>query len=151
MAADQERRGRIMRPFILMLGHGRLLEMYLIGVKLLIGFSILLPKNRPQVVALGDLLWVPDYWLSAPFLLLGTIQLIGIILNVRGVQSSWVWRSVGASIGICLWSWLISKSLLIGAFGTGALPFWVMSFLASVVLLWKGMNRLPIPGAPGAL
>lgn len=138
-----------MKTFLIMLGHGRALEMYLIGAKFQIGFMLLF--TEPQVVALKDLYWVTDFWLGVPFLLLAAIQLVGIILNLLGFESSHVWRSVGASIGIVLWCWLISKSLLIGVVATGGFPFWNMSFLASLLLLWRGLNRLPVPGAPGGI
>lgn len=128
-----------------------MLEVYLIGAKLQVGFITLAPSVRPQVVALQDLLWMPDYWLSAPFIALGTVQLTGLILNLRGVESSWIWRTVGASAGICLWLWLIIKTLLIGAIGAGSLPFWNMSLLGSILLFLLGINRLPRPGAPGML
>jgi len=140
-----------MPRFFLLLGHGRALETYLIGAKLLMAAQMLAPGVTTQIVPLQDLYWIPDKFLSVPFLVLGLTQLVGMILNMRGWKSSWIWRSAGASIGICLWSWLITKTLLIGAVGIGSLPFWVMSFIASVFLLWRGVNRLPLSGAPGPL
>lgn len=133
-----------------MLGHGRALEAYLIGAKMLMGMIILAPSIKVQMLPLSDLLWMPDWWLSAPFLAIGMTQMIGLTLNINGVRSSWMWRSTGASAGICLWTWLITKTIAIGAIGAGSLPFWVMSLVASTFLLWRGINRLPHPGAPGA-
>lgn len=137
--------------FVLLLGHGRALEMYLICVKLLFGFMIVPPWMDVQAVALADLRWyVSDPVIAAPFFLIGFIQLIGWILNVQGVEASWIPRATGAGLAVVLWLWIIFKSVLIGAVTTGVVPFCIMSCFASLFLFWKAWNRLPIPGALGA-
>lgn len=146
-----QRRGGRMNRFLIMLGHGRVVEAYLIGVKLLMGLINLLPGIRPQVIAFNDLLWLSDFWLSLPFLVVGLVQMVGMIMNMNGVESSWKWRTVGAAGGCCLWAWLIFKTVAVGAMGAGALPFWIMSILASIFLFWRGLNKLPRPGFPGAI
>lgn len=146
----QCREGR-MAKFLIMLGHGRAIEAYLIGVKLMMGLINLLPGVRPRVLAFEDLLWLPDFWLSLPFLTVGSVQMVGMILNMNGVQCSWKWRTVGAAGGCCLWAWLIFKTVAIGAVGAGALPFWIMSIIASIFLFWRGLNKLPRPGVLGAV
>ena len=134
------------------MGHGRALETYLIGAKVWYGITLAIPGTQMKAIVLQDI-WmvIPDFVLGILFLSLATVQAIGIALNVRGIESSWVWRVVGAHVAIMLWSWLIIKSVAIGAVAIGALPFWGMSFLASIFILWKGYNKLPVPGAPGAL
>lgn len=141
----------LMAKLLIMLGHGRAVEAYLIGVKLMIGLINLLPGIRPQVLAFNDLLWLPDLLLSLPFLVVGSIQMVGMIMNMNGVESSWKWRTIGAAGGVCLWAWMIFKTVAIGAMGAGALPFWIMSILASIFLFWRGLNRLPRPGVLGAV
>lgn len=141
----------IMQRLSLMLGHGRALETYLIGYKLLTGFTILMPGVKPQNPVLTDLLWMSDYWLSVPFLLIGTVQLVGVILNMNGIWSSWLWRTVGAAGGILLWTWFLIKTCLIGAIWAGSISLSIVSLLASIFLLWRGLNHLPRPGVPGLL
>ena len=133
-----------------MFGHGRALEAYLVLVKIWYGIQLIAPVQI-RVIVLEDVWWyIPDSYVGAMFLSIGTAQLIGLILNLRGRESSWAWRFFGANAAIFLWAWLIAKSMLIGAYGTGALPFWGSSFVASIFLMAKGWNRLPVPGAPGA-
>ncbi len=132
-----------MTRFFVMLGHGRALETYLIAVKLLMAAVILASGNELQIVALRDLSMLPDYWLAAPFFGLAIIQYVGLCLNIRGIEASHDWRIAGSVVAICLWAWLITKSILIGAILTGSMPFWIMSFAASWFLLLRGITRQP--------
>lgn len=134
---------------MLYLGHGRALEAYLIGVKFLFGLSPIWPIDA---LALVDLQWqaVPASIIGLPFLLIGSLQLIGWIMNVRGLESSWKLRAAGAWLGICLWVWIIIKSIAIGQADAAIFRFCLMSLIASTWLFWKAWNRLPIPGTPGA-
>lgn len=133
----------------LFLGHGRALEAYLAGVKLIFGL-ILLPGWPLSVRALSDLQWfVPDPIIAAPFLLIAVAQGAGLYLNARGIEESWILRAAAAAMAIMLWSWLLSKSILIGEVSTSLMPLCVMSLPASVFILWKALNRLPVPGASG--
>ncbi len=134
-----------------MFGHGRALEVYLIFVKMWYGSVLMVPGTEIKVVALYDLWWyIPDYAVGALFLIIATLQLVGLILNLQGFEISWVWRVAGAGLAMPTWAYLISKSVYVGAIGMGVLPFWGASFLASWFLFTKGWNRLPIPGAPGS-
>jgi hypothetical protein len=136
--------------FLFYLGHGRALEMYLIGVKLLFGIFIVPPWYQTRIVALADLGWyISDPIIAVPFFFIGVVQLCGWIMNVKGYESSWAPRAAGAGLAIMLWLWLIFKSVLIGAVSTGIMPFCIMSCIGSIWLFWKAWNRLPIPGMMG--
>ena len=135
--------------FTTFLGHGRALEAYLAGIKLVFGL-ILLPGWPLSIKALSDLQWfAPDPVIAAPFLLIAGTQGVGLYLNARGVEESWILRAVGATGAIMMWSWLLTKSILIGEVSTSLTPLCLMSLPASVFILWKALNRLPVPGAAG--
>jgi len=134
-----------------MFGHGRALEAYLIGAKMWYGMILIAPGVEFKAIALTDVWgYIPEYVFGILFLFIAALQLIGLVLNLNGHEWSWVCRTVGAGIAMPTWAWLIAKSVIVGAIG-GALPFWGMSFLASIFLFVKGWNRLPVPGAPGAV
>jgi len=134
----------------LFLGHGRALETYLVGVKLLFALFIVVPHGPAHIVALNDLLWyVPEEAIVVPFVLIGTTQLVGLMANYHGYKWSWVLRFIGAAAAIAMWIWFIIKLIWINAVLTGMMPFCVMSCLGSVWLLWKAWNGLPLPGAVG--
>lgn len=138
--------------WMLWLGHGRALEANYIGLKFLYGlFFLVCPGHEAiDVRALYDLQWyLPASAIAAPFFIIAFTQLCGMILNIRGYEISWVPRFAGASMGIMLWSWLVAKSIAISAVVTALFPIAIMGILASMFILWKAANRLPIPGTPG--
>ncbi len=139
-----------MSRFLLFIGHGRALESYLIGVKLMFAFFLLPPRFRISFAAVNDLQWwVPEPIIAAPFFVIGIVQFAGLLLNYRGVEESWILRAGGASAAMALWAALIVKSTLVGYALTGVMPFFIMSFLSSLLIFWKAVNRLPRPGAIG--
>ena len=132
------------------LGHGRALETYLVGVKILFGIFIFPVPAKLSVAALSDLQWFySDPTIAAPFFIIGIVQGVGLILNAKGYEISWLFRAGGALAAIMLWSALITKSILIGAVSTGIMPFLCMSLGASIFILYKALNGLPAPGAAG--
>lgn len=136
-----------MTGFLGFIGHGRALECYLVGVKILFGLFIV--PATAAFPGLADLPWfIPEPIIAAPFFFIGILQGIGLWLNARGVESSWILRAAGALLAIMLWTALITKALLVA---TIINPFYIMSWLGSVFILWKALNRLPVPGVRGAL
>ncbi len=141
-----------MARFLAFLGHGRALECHLIGLKLLIGTFIFVPKGELRIIPLVGLTWyVPDQAIAAPFLVIGLVQLVGLVMNMRGHERSWVPRLLGAGAGAGMWAWLITSSVLQGAIASFVLPVSVMGIVSSSFLIYKAKNRLPIPGQPGLI
>jgi len=138
-----------MTRFIAYIGHGRALEFFLGWYKLVLATSIMISGLSPRVPALADLTWYyPRYILASPFLLIGTIQIVGLILNARGIEWSWIFRFIGASLAMLVWSTLLIKSATIGQ-PTLLIPLAVCCLPASGFLVYKSWNRLPPPGAAG--
>lgn len=134
------------------LGHGRALEAYLIGLKLLIGLSVFQGRSEPVPPVIEELQWLfADSVIAAPFLFISLVQLAGLILNIKGYECSWRFRSVGATIAIFIWCWIIIKCVLLGTFGPFAFPLAVMGIFASSFLLKKALQGLPLPGPVGVL
>lgn len=133
------------------LGHGRALETYLACLKILFGL-ILFPGWPINVAVLSDLQWfVPDIVIASPFLVVGVLQAIGLYLNAKGFEFSWIIRAAAATIAIFMWSWLLTKSILIGQLFTTITPLCVLGVPASGYILRKAIRRLPIPGAAGVV
>lgn len=136
-------------PTYTFLGHGRTLELYLIIIKFVYAL-ILFPGWPSNIVILSDWQWtVPGFLVAAPFALVASVQALGLWLNYRGYEISWVFRAAGAMAAIMLWSYILFKSLAISEVVTGIFPLAVTSLPFSARILWKALNRLPIPGAPG--
>lgn len=137
-----------MSTFLAVIGHGRALELFLGMMKIGLGFWIL--GNAVREPTISDLSWFySSSLLALPLLLVGTIQLVGWLLNCLGYECSWVFRAVAAQLAIFMWFWLIFKT----SFAGSGSPLFVLGVLAvpfSALLLYKAWNRLPIPGAPGA-
>jgi|ERR1041385_2787541 hypothetical protein len=139
-----------MSRILLFFGHGRALETYLVCVKLLFAVFVLEPLGGGSITVVSDLHQaVPDSVIALPFFIVGVVQGVGIWLNYEGVSSSWVFRAAGAFFAMMLWNWIIVKAILIGVVVTGMMPFVIMSLVASTFILWKALNRLPVPGAVG--
>ena len=140
---------RLLGTLVLYLGHGRALEAFLVGLKILVGVSIFLPHHQ-QSVPLDQLSWnVPEQAIAVPFLAIGLTQLAGLVMNVRGYVASWYLRLVGAGGAIGMWSWLIWECFAFGAFGPFTFPCSLMGLLASSYLVNRAVNHKPAPGAPG--
>lgn len=133
-----------MDRFLQFLNRGWALEMYLIGLKTLLAL-MLFPNWPISIRVFSDLQWfVPDIVLALPFASIAILQGYGIYLNAKGIESNWILRAAGALIAITVWGWILTKSILIGE-ATSLFPVSIMSLLASVYILWKATNRLPIP------
>lgn len=131
------------------IGHGRALEAYLGTLKVMIGLSFALTDLAGLVPATSDFAWnYPRAAIAAPFLAVGAIQLLDVILNIQGYEESWVLRAVGSVLAIAMWvglllkTWILAEPSLIVPLAITSLPF-------SVFLFWKAINRLPVPGARG--
>lgn len=135
--------------FLAMVGHGRLLELFLSWVKLGLGVWIILTGSAATVPALADLSWYySSPILAAPFFVVGVLQLAGVSLNMAGHEISWVFRAAGSSLAIFMWMWILFKT----PFAGGSSPLVVVACVAvpfSSLLFYKAWNRLPVPGAPG--
>lgn len=132
--------------FLLYLGSGKALELYLIGIKLALAIDIMTP-TRAQIPVISDLVWwVPEPLIAMPLFLIGLVQLCGVVLNYNGHEISWIPRFFGALGGCFIWTFIVCKSLWIGELHTGLFPFSAMSFVASGFIAWRAWNRLPIPG-----
>ena len=133
------------------LGHGRKLEAALIFVKLqyfvLLSFA---PKDAIFILAFQPLNVSPRL-LALPFLLCGTLQLIGLILNARGYPQSRWFRIVGATIGMMLWLYILGENVLvIRVWAAGINPWMAMGIVGSITIIRNGVLGQPRPGAPGA-
>lgn len=139
-----------MATFLLMIGHGRALELFLSLLKIGLGIWLVFPGNITEIPALADLSWYySSTTLALPLLLVGATQLIGWLLNCMGYEVSWIFRAIAAQAAIFMWFWLIFKT----PFASTSSPMFVLGILAlpfSTLLLYKAWNRLPIPGAVGA-
>lgn len=133
------------------LGHGRALETYLVVLKyLIVGFFFFNPTHIAQTYAFYDLLWfIPSIVIVMPFLVIASLQLVGLITNYAGYEWSWLPRFIGAFMAMVVWAWVLIKSFAVDSFGF-TVPLCCASILGSTWLLWKAWNRLPIPGAPGS-
>jgi hypothetical protein len=135
---------------LVFLGHGRALELYLGCLKITIGGSLIITELGYNSPILADLAWYySDATLAAPFFVAGGLQLIGWTLNIYGVEHNWIWRTIGAMLGILLWSTLLIKSGLIRD-TTLATPLAIACLPSSLFLLWRAWNRFPVPGVTGA-
>lgn len=138
-----------MTPWVMAFGHGRALEAYLGTLKILIGLALSFTDLASRIPATTDLFWkYPRSIIAAPFLVVGMIQLIGVMLNIKGYEDSWILRAIGAALAIAMWigmliktSWLNELSVMV--------PLAAVSLPFSAFLFWKAINRLPVPGTPG--
>ena len=139
-----------MNAFLILIGHGRALELFLSLLKVGLGIWLIFPDNAIAVPPLADLAWYySGIALASPLIAVGAAQLTGWVLNCWGYECSWIFRACGAQAAIFMWFWFIFKTPFAGT----ASPMFVLGVLAvpfSVLLLYKAWNRLPIPGAPGA-
>jgi hypothetical protein len=139
----------VITRFLLVIGHGRALELYLSTFKIALGSWIIVENAGAAVPAFSDLAWhYPSVLLATPFFVVGGLQLIGWLLNWLGYEINWVFRFVGAMLAIWLWLWLVLKIEYAGEKS----PLFVVALVAvpfSAILLYKAWNRLPVPGAPG--
>lgn len=134
--------------FLAALGHGRMIELFLGTLK--IGLGIWVAKYAITEPAIADLSWMySSFVLAVPLLCVGVIQIASTVLNCAGFEFSWIFRTIGAQIAIFMWFWFIFKTSIAGV----SSPLFVVGIVSipfSMFLLYKGWNRLPIPGAPGA-
>ena len=139
---------KLMAKILAALGHGRMLELFLGTLK--IGLGIWVMRHAIKEPAIADLSWsYSSLLLATPLFVVGTIQILSIVLNCMGYESSWIFRTVGAQAAIFMWFWLIFKTTI----AETASPLFVVGIVSvpfSVFLLYKGWSRLPIPGSPGA-
>lgn len=134
---------------LLWLGHGRALEANFVFIKFVLAFTIWFDPHL-DMITLNDLQWfIPRWIIALPFAIVAMVQLIGLVLNIRGYECNWIFRAVGASMGITLWFWIIIKSFMVGSISTGMASLAITAIPSSAFLLWKAINRLPIPGKMG--
>jgi hypothetical protein len=135
---------------ILFLGHGRLLEFYLICLKMIVGLNVLTvnPRNLEAApAAIWDLFWyIPKPAIAMPFFCIGFIQLIGLWMNYQGLENSWIPRYIGAMLGVLMWLWLIYKSIAVWEVHTWLFSIALVTVFFSAFIAWKAWNRLPVPG-----
>lgn len=130
-------------------GHGRALEAYLGTLKILIGLAFSFTDLASRVPATTDLFWqYPRSIIAAPFFIVGFIQLVGVTLNIKGYECSWIIRAVGAGLAIAMWIGMLVKTSLLNELSV-MVPLATVSLPFSAFLFWKAINRLPVPGAPG--
>lgn len=143
-----------LRRFNAFLGHGRALECALIFVKfeyagMFLGHSVGL-LSAPFFIAFNDLAGVAPSWvLALPFFATAATQSVGLYLNASGYYSSKYFRVVGGSMGMMLWSYILTKNVLLGVLMAGVNPWCVMGIVASAYLVRRGVLGLPKPGSPG--
>lgn len=139
-----------MNYFLLMVGHGRALELFLGLLKIGLAIWIIITGASAQIPVLADLSWYySPVFLASPLFVVGACQLFGWTLNCMGYEFSWLLRAIGAQVAIFMWFWYIFKT----PFANASSPIFVLAVLAlpfSTLLLYKAWNRLPIPGASGA-
>lgn len=146
--------GGYFRGVNLFLGHGRALEGALVFVKLQFGLMLTASSldliDPPFVIALNDLAGVVPLWVqSLPFWVTGVVQAVGLHLNAAGYASCKYLRIVGASMGMAIWTYILTKNILLGVVAAGVNPWCLMGILASVWIVRRGALGLPRPGAPG--
>lgn len=138
-----------MTVFLVYIGHGRALELFLGVLKTAIAISIAMSDLDVRIAPLSDLTWFyPSYMIAAPFFLIGVLQAGGILLNMCGYTSSWVLRFTAALLAMFMWSALLFKSSIVGL-PTLIAPLAISCLPASAFLLYKSWNRLPVAGAAG--
>lgn len=137
------------QEFLLIIGHGRALELYLCVFKIALGVWILAEDAAGTVPTLADLRWYyPSATLAAPFFLVGGLQFSGWVMNWAGLECSWAFRAAGALLAITMWFWMVFKTEFAGETS----PLFVVAIVSvpfSVIIFYKAWNRLPVPGAPG--
>jgi hypothetical protein len=140
-----------MISFLTYFGHGRALEGFLGIFKLVLAAYITTTGISYRVPALADFSWIyPSVTIATPFILIGCLQITGLLLNVRGVEWSWLLRFVGAGFAMFVWLALIIKTLYLGE-PSLIVPLAVTCLPASAFLMYKAWNRLPVPGAVGLI
>lgn len=138
-----------MKIFLLYIGHGRALELFLGFYKIVLFLFLAFSSISFKIPALSDLSWhYSDYVIAAPFGFIGTLQLVGLYFNAKGYELSWIPRFVAAVMATLMWSSVLIKS---GGIGEPSLmiPMALACLPANAFLLYKSWNRLPIPGAVG--
>jgi hypothetical protein len=117
----------------------RILEIYLIGAKFLMGLVIVLPlRHHPEYIAYVQKDW-PKWLAAAPWFFLAIVQSIPVIIDHQNHHRfPHVFRIIGAIFGMYFWSWILIKLYLVHFMGSGLTPFGIMSFFASAVLMLTG-------------
>jgi hypothetical protein len=130
------------------LGHGRALETFLTLVTFQFWVILVFSPWRPHIIALQD---VPlsDWAISVPFLVSWAPSSVGLFLNAWGFEASRYFRIVGASAGMTVWFYILTKNCLVGYWFAGVNPWCTMGILSSAWIIHRGMLGLPRPGAPG--
>lgn len=132
------------------LGHGRMLECALIFVKLqYAAILLLIPPKDVLFLAFSDL-HMQTWVLAIPFIACSIPQFIGLSLNIMGYSISRWFRIVGASIGMGIWTFILTKNMVLGYVASQINPWLFMAILGSAIIIRKGVLNLPRPGAAGA-
>lgn len=131
-------------------GHGRALEGFLIFVKLQYALMWLIVPVDTFIMAFQDIQIQREYF-SLPFAAAVVPSLIGMILNARGFECSKWFRVAGATIGMSIWIFVLSKNVLVGTYASGINPWMLGGIVGSIWIIRRGILGLPRPGAPGAM
>ena len=139
--------------FFAFLGHGRMLETALVFVEL--QYAVMLTSTSMDgwvFHAFDDISssGATSAAIRTPFWIAGMLGAIGLILNGRGYKQSRYFRVAGGTIGLTIWMWLLAKNMLLGNFASALNPWLLMAIVGSMVIITRGMQGLPRPGAPGA-
>lgn len=137
--------------FLLYIGHGRALELWLVILKTALSVWLLWIGHRgiAETPGLADLSWYySTLEIALPFIALACVQGVGWSLNIAGYEVNWLFRAFGAICGVFLWMWLIANTSFSGQ-NSLLIPIGIAAIPANAFLWWKAINRLPVPGAVG--
>jgi hypothetical protein len=131
------------------IGHGRALECFLGIYKLAFGIAIAMSDLHTRIPSFADFAWFySSYTIAAPFFFLAFCHLVGLYLNIRGYEWSWLLRFIGAFSAMFVWTFLIIKSSWLGE-PTLIIPTAIACLPASAFLIYKAWNGLPVAGRVG--
>lgn len=135
------------------LGNGRATEMYLTFVALFTGYNLTInPKAAFESQATYDIAWLGyGQWLGAGFIAIGTLQGVGLLLNVLGWRHSVPLRISGAWLAVLVWSFICAKFGLLGSTGAVGFPHTFADVLFSTRALVMACCGYPRPGSPGLI
>lgn len=130
------------------LGHGRALESALTFVKFQYALIMLVSPWETQIMAFQDV-ELPRWAMALPFLLACIPSTVGLLMNTWGYEASRYFRMAGASMGMMVWIYILTKNCLLGMYGASVNPWCLMGILGSIWIIRRSKLGLPPPGTPG--
>lgn len=135
------------------LGHGRVIESFLVLFAGTYGIALLfVPDAAFSSSATRDLAWMGyGQFVAIPFILKSIFSGYGLIANIFAWSYSRLFRIIGATFGLWIWSTMVLKFIFVGT------PFTVGTFAAgwsfyySIRIIALALVDLPRPGVPGKL